>query len=99
MKLKNPFPLPQPTHESAGLRNERFVDEQHLSAAKRDSMKLVFRIGLALLSIGLVANADAASGWTNSGTIASIEQDPANYGSVSNQMFVVVNVTGNPSGC
>jgi len=53
----------------------------------------------ALLPLVFSNAAIAAAGWTDFGTISSVEQDPANYGSVTNEVFVVVNVSSNPSGC
>lgn len=58
----------------------------------------LFGIPAGLL-MGLCATADAAAGWTGYGTISTLEQDGANSGSTTNEVFVVVNVTPNPSGC
>jgi len=59
------------------------------------------QIRLASTFLALLASipAWANSGWTDAGTISSLEQDPANSGSVSLQVFVVVSVSVNPSSC
>src|SRR6185437_15867999 len=59
------------------------------------------QIRLASTFLALLASipAWANSGWTDAGTISSLEQDPANNGSVSLQVFVVVSISVNPSSC
>ena len=54
---------------------------------------------LASVALTLSSTANAAAGWTGFGTISSLEQDGANSGSTTNEVFVVVSVTSNPSGC
>lgn len=56
----------------------------------------------AIISIGLASlcnSAFGAAGWTDFGPIATLEQNPASGGSISNQIMVVVSVTTNPSSC
>jgi hypothetical protein len=54
-------------------------------------------VGVALA--WLCNSALGAAGWTDFGPIATLEQNPANSGAISNQIMVVVSVTTNPSSC
>jgi hypothetical protein len=58
-------------------------------------MRGIIGIGLA----SLCNSASSAPGWTDFGPISTLEQNPANAGSISNQIMVVVSVTTNPSSC
>ena len=62
-------------------------------------MKRVLFGLLTSISLALCPAANAAAGWTDYGTISTLEQDGANSGSTTNEVFVVVSVTSNPSGC
>jgi hypothetical protein len=62
-------------------------------------MKRTFFGLVAFLLCGWATSADAAAGWTDFGTISTFEQDGANSGSLTNEVFVVVAVSTNPSGC
>jgi hypothetical protein len=60
------------------------------------------KVARAILGIGFAAacsSALGAAGWTDFGPVITLEQNPANVGSVSNQMLIVVSVTTNPSNC
>ncbi len=63
-------------------------------------MKITFPKFVAAMTAMLIAPcATAAAGWTDFGAISTLEQNPANSPPVSDQVFVVVQVTTNPSSC
>lgn len=61
-------------------------------------MKRIVVTAIVLLA-GYSLQAYAAPGWTNYGKITTLEQNPGDGGSISNQVLLVANVTTNPSGC